>query len=55
MMTLEIKRSIVTALAITIDHYWKDRSKEPARQYIKQSVKAMRYIYNLSNPNRKTK
>jgi hypothetical protein len=46
-MTLEIKRSIVTALVITIQHYWKDRRKEPPKGYIKQSLKALRHIYNL--------
>jgi len=42
---LHIQRSIVTALYTTISVYYPLRNKQPAaREYVKQSIEALRYI-----------
>ena len=42
---LNIQRSLVTACYITIMQYYPERNKSAAaRAYVKQSIKAVRYI-----------
>jgi len=42
---LDIQRSLVTACYITIMQYYPQRNKsDAARAYVKQSIKAVRYI-----------
>jgi hypothetical protein len=44
-MPLHIQRSIVTALYTTISVYYPLRNKQPAaREYVKQSIEALRFI-----------
>ena len=44
-MPLNIQRSLVTACYITIMQYYPQRNKSAAaRAYVKQSIKAVRYI-----------
>lgn len=42
---LDYKRSAVTALMLTIQQYWPLRKSPVAKEYIKQSIKAVRYFY----------
>ena len=44
-MPLDIQRSLVTACYITIMQYYPLRNKQPAaRGYVKQSIKALKFI-----------
>jgi hypothetical protein len=42
---LEHKRVAVTALAMIVHHYWSSRKSPVSKQYIKQSIQALRYFY----------
>ena len=47
---LDIQRSLVTACYITIMQYYPQRNKSAAaRAYVKQSIKAVRYIIDEAN------
>ncbi len=43
--SLDTRRAIVTSLYFTIGQFWKQRKLPVSRQYIKQSIRAIREIY----------
>jgi hypothetical protein len=44
-LPLDIQRAAVSALVTTIQQYWSSRRSPVLREYIKQSIKALRYFY----------
>jgi hypothetical protein len=45
-LTMHMKQTISISLVIVIREYWKQRNQELLRQYLKENIKALRYIYS---------
>jgi len=45
-LTMQMNQTISTSLVIVIRQYWKQRNQELSRQYLKNNIKALRYIYS---------
>ena len=45
-LTMQMKQTIATSLVIVIRKYWKQRNLKLSREYLKNNIKALRYIYS---------